>query len=270
MSWERELEVAMAAVREAGAAVMAHYGRGGAVAEKDGHAGPVTAADQEADAILAARLLGAFPDDGWLSEETADTSARLARARVWIVDPLDGTREFVDGLPEFAVSAALVQDGAPVVGAVYNPATDTLIAGAQGLGCLLDGRPAAVSAAGDLSEARVECSRSEMRNGVYEALGGSVRPVALGSVAWKVARVAAGLSDATFTPRPRSEWDLAGGVATLLAAGGRATDGSGAAYVFNRARPLVDGVCCTNGALHAQALAALDGLRRAAPTARSG
>src|ERR671921_752148 len=97
----------------------------------------VTEADLAVDRLLKERLLGARPDHGWLSEETEDDRLRLQRAQAWVVDPIDGTRSFADGVPEFTISVALVEDGAAVIGIVLNPATDELFLAARGQGATL-------------------------------------------------------------------------------------------------------------------------------------
>lgn len=256
MTWDTELEAATAAVREAGEALMRWFRTDFEVRNKGGK-GPVTEADLEADRLLRRRLTSQFPDDGWLSEETRDTPERLMRDRVWIVDPLDGTRDFAAGRKEFSVSVGLSVAGVATVGAVFNPATGELMTGAVGQGVTLNGVAAGPTDVSELGAARVVLSRSEMGRNIYAPLGDGLRPEPVGSVAYKLGLVAVGLADATFTPRPRNEWDLCGGVALLNAGGGRATDGSGAAYAFNQPEPLNQGVCGTNGALHEACLAAL-------------
>jgi myo-inositol-1(or 4)-monophosphatase len=260
--YEQELEVAIAATRRAGAAIEAVRARGTwNASEKEGGAGPVTEADLAANAILIEAIQGAFPEDGILSEETTDDPARLSRRRVWIIDPLDGTREFTLGLPEYCVSVGLSVDGEAVLGVLLNPATGELAAGVVGQGATFDGAPCAATTHAGLSGARFVVSRTEHGKGGFEAWADQVALVPTGSVAWKIALVAAGRAEASFTPKPRSEWDLAGGVAVLVAAGGRATDRHGRPYRFNQPKPLVDGVVCTNGALHDAVLGLLGAAR---------
>ena len=256
MNWSRELDAAVDAARAAGDLLMEWFRTDFEVRDKGGK-GPVTDADLAADRLLREMLTAAFPEDGWLSEETADTPHRLDKDRVWIIDPLDGTKDFAAGRPEFSVSVGLSVRGEAVVGAVFNPATAEFVAGAAGLGATLNGVATSPTSTDDLSAARVVLSRSEMDRDLYAPLADSLTPAPVGSVAYKLALVAAGLADATFTPRPRNEWDLCGGVAVLHAAGGKATNGAGDAYVFNRSDPLNVGVCGTNGPLHAAALDAL-------------
>jgi myo-inositol-1(or 4)-monophosphatase len=202
---------------------------------------PVTEADTAVNDLLQRTL----PRDGegWLSEETADDPSRLACARVWVVDPLDGTREFVDGIPEWCVSVALVEDGHAVAGGICNPATGQTIVGAAGHGVTLDGRPCATRTPRELAGTEILASRSEVRRGEWERFAGApfrVRPT--GSVAYKMALVAAGLADATWTLVPKHEWDVAAGTALVLAAGGRVWLPGGGPPEFNRARPLVPGL----------------------------
>lgn len=249
-TYARELELAKTAARAAGAAVSTIWSQDFTTVEKDGGKGPLTEADLEANRILIEHISAAFPDDAILSEETADTPARLSNARCWIIDPVDGTREFTLKIPEFCVSVGFVVDGEAVVGALFNPATGELIAGEVGVGTTLDGVPAKVSTHDSVKGGRFLVSRSEHGKGWFKEFEGTADMVPMGSVAWKFALVAVGRAEATFTPKPRNEWDLCGGVAAVLAAGGHATNGAGEPYKFNQPDPLNIGVCGTNGAIH--------------------
>jgi len=126
-----ELAVLERALREAGAAVGQVVQTGLKTTYKTGD-DPLTQADLAANQVLQETLLGTFPTDGWLSEETRDDPGRLTQGRVWVVDPIDGTRELVQGIPEYALSVALVVAGAPRLGGVYNPAQDELFLGVPG------------------------------------------------------------------------------------------------------------------------------------------
>ncbi|MEO6193430.1 MAG: 3'(2'),5'-bisphosphate nucleotidase CysQ, partial [Thermoanaerobaculia bacterium] len=197
---------------------------------------PVTEADTTVDTLL--REFLPRNGDGWLSEETRDDHVRLERRRVWVVDPLDGTREFVTGIPEWCVSIGLVVDGEPVAGGICNPVTGETIVGARGLGVTLNGRPARVSARPTLAGARVVASRSEVKRGEWQGYREDlfeIRP--MGSVAYKLGLVAAGLVDATWTLTPKHEWDVAAGVALVLAAGGAIVTGAPEETRFNRPKP---------------------------------
>ncbi len=251
------LEFAVAAAREAGAAVRGFYKDRYTVTDK-GLDNPLTDADLASNRILETLLRDRYPTFGWLSEESVDDPVRVGREWAWIVDPLDGTKEFTLGIPEFVVSIGLCHHGVATLGVLYNPIKDELFAGAVGLGATFNGAPCRVSSHAELLGSRVVCSRTEMKKGMFDQWAGRLLPVPVGSVAYKFGLVAAGQAEATFTPQPRNEWDICGGVAVVTAAGGRCTDGAGEAYRFNRRDPLHHGVCATNGLVHE----AIQGLMR--------
>ncbi len=246
---EQAHKVAVDAAREAGRIVRTYFEDTYTITQK-GVDNPLTDADLASNRVIMERLTGAFPDFGWLSEETADDGSRLNHSHVWIVDPLDGTLEFTKGIPEFVVSIGLVIDGAPALGVLYNPIKEELYSGVVGVGAWFNGAPARVSARQELQGSRVVVSRTEMGKGWFEEYKDLLVPEPVGSVAYKFGLVAAGRAEATFTPRPRHEWDVAGGAAVVLAAGGRFTDGKGEIYRFNQAKPLVTGIAATNGSIH--------------------
>lgn len=209
---------------------------------------PVTQADTELDALLKRVLLR--PGEGWLSEETADDPSRLNCRRVWIVDPLDGTREFVEGIPEWCISIGLAVEGKAVAGGICNPATGQIILGAVGSGVTLNGKPARPTQRKSLTGATILASRSEVKRGQwkrFEDRGFTIVP--MGSVAYKLASVAAGLADATFTLVPKHEWDIAAGVALIQAAGGVAQITDGTNPVFNQPKPLIPGLIASGAEL---------------------
>lgn len=181
--------------------------------------------------------------DGWLSEESTDNLARLEARRVWIVDPLDGTREFTAGIPEWSISIGLIEDGKPVAGGVLNPATQEMFLGAVESGVTLNGRPARTRNCRQIEESLVLASRSEVCRGEWKHLENApFRITAMGSVAYKLARVAAGLADATWTLVPKHEWDVAAGVALVCASGGIVRAKEGGFPLFNRREPLFQGL----------------------------
>ena len=212
---------------------------------------PVTAADLAADRLLRERLTAATPGCGWLSEETVDTPERLGRPCTWVVDPLDGTHEFIAGVDEFAVSVALIDDGIPLLGVVHNPATGEIFAGIVGRGLTYNGETARpLSAREEPHHAQVVVSGTEVRAGMWEPYQDIFHLHPLGSAAYKLARVAAGFGDAYVSLRPKSEWDICAGVALVLAAGGQVTDLSKRGFRFNQAQVEVNGVVAANPTLH--------------------
>jgi myo-inositol-1(or 4)-monophosphatase len=201
---------------------------------------PVTEADRLLDTVLRQHLLR--PGEGWLSEESADDLSRLDREWVWVVDPLDGTREFVAGIPEFCVSIAMVHQEQPVAGGIFNPASNEVFLGALDSGVTYNGQPARASQGKALDGALVLASRSETKRGEWQAFNdGPFKIQPMGSVAYKLARVAAGLADLTFTLCPKHEWDVAGGAA-LVVSGGGFVQTLDSALICNRMHPLIAGM----------------------------
>lgn len=246
----QELQVAIAAARAAGEIVRRWYeGATYTVRDKDNKS-PVTEADIEANQIIYDTLRASFPGDGWLSEETQDSPERLTRKRVWIIDPLDGTREFVHRVPEFVVCIGLVEEGTPVLGVEYNPIREELFAGACGLGVTLNGAPLRVSAHAELSSARVLASRSEDARGEWDEFRADMQIEPTGSVAYKLALIAAGRADATFSLTPKNEWDICAGAALILEAGGRITDRFGQPLRFNQPTTKLPGLIACNAQLY--------------------
>jgi myo-inositol-1(or 4)-monophosphatase len=205
---------------------------------------PVTEADHAVDAAL--KELLHRTGEGWLSEETVDSADRLAHSDVWIVDPLDGTREFVSGVPEWCVSIGFTRDGEAVAGGICNPVTGQSVVGAKGLGVKYNGQPASTSALSSLDGARITASRSEIRRGEWDRFEGEgFKIVPCGSVAYKLGLVACGECEATWTLVPKHEWDVAAGAALVLAAGGNVFTIDGSAVVFNQPKPKLSGMIAT-------------------------
>ena len=223
---------------------------------KAGH-DPVTEADRALDAVLRQNLLR--DGEGWLSEESVDDSTRLDKSRVWVVDPLDGTREFVKGIPEFCVSIGFVEDGIPVAGGIHNPATNETFIGALDSGVLYNGKPATPGARTSLQGAIALASRSEVKRGEWKPFENGLLEIhAMGSVAYKLARVSAGLADITFTLTPKHEWDVAAGAALVLASGGFVTTLESTAFRANHKNPLISGLIAGGPHLRTELLSLLE------------
>ena len=209
---------------------------------------PVTEADILIDAIMKEELLR--EGEGWLSEETADDTSRLECRRAWVVDPLDGTREFVEGIPEWCVSIGLVVDGHPVAGGILAPGPDHLILGAVGHGVTLNGENVSTTTTESPAGALVLASRSEVKRGEWDRFFRTPVSVRnMGSVAYKLGLVGAGMADATWTLVPKHEWDVVGGAALVVAGGGEIRFLDGSTPVFNQPNPKLTGFLATNGHL---------------------
>ncbi|MBB6098542.1 myo-inositol-1(or 4)-monophosphatase [Deinobacterium chartae] len=233
MDYQNERDVARAIALEVGA-LLTHYSENGFEVEEKTPGDPVTIADREASELIVDGLLAAFPEDGILSEELADSARRLRKRRVWIVDPIDGTREYVKGTGDYVVSIGLVVDGQPVLGVIYAPARGDLYEGVVGQGVWKNGETAGFSAR-PLEQAVVSVSDTEHERTLHRYTDFRMSPS--GSIAYKLAKVAAGESDATFTMNPRSEWDIAAGAALVAAAGGVLTTRGGEPIAFNQPQP---------------------------------
>ena len=235
---------------------------------KAGH-DPVTEADRQVDAALRKCLLR--PGEGWLSEESVDDPIRLENRWVWIVDPLDGTREFVDGIPEWCCSIGLVHDGKPFAGGICNPATQETVVGTVESGVLFNGKPARPSSRTQLTGAVVLASRSEVQRGEWDQFQGRGFEVrSTGSVAYKLGCVAAGLADATWTLTPKHEWDVAAGVALIESAGGFTGTLDQSALLFNNRRPKLTGLLAGGAGLKQEIIALTAAAEKPAPRKPQG
>lgn len=239
-----ELTLLLTAIQEAGTAVEALRIKGVTTTTKENNS-PLTEADLLANVMLKTALLEAFPNDGWLSEETVDDKTRLTHQRVWIVDPIDGTKEFIKNIKEYAVSVALVENGTPILAAVFNPATDELFYAIKSQGAWLNGQPITCKAHTS-AELHLLASRTEFAEGRWDNVKRQHHVRITGSIAYKLALVANGTADATFSLTPKSEWDIAAGALLVTEAGGIVTQLNGDAFIFNRQNTRVDGIIATS------------------------
>ncbi|PYE84645.1 3'(2'),5'-bisphosphate nucleotidase CysQ [Pseudoroseicyclus aestuarii] len=226
--------------------------------DKPGAAGPVSEADLASNALLRERLTAARPDYGWLSEESEDDPARLAARRVFVVDPIDGTRAYLAGQADWGVSVAVAEDGVPLAAAVVMPVRGLIYAAARGCGATLNGDAIAVGLEEDLGGSRVLASGLAQNPAQWK---GGVRPAFRrhfrSSLAYRMCLVAEGRFDAMIAVRPSWEWDIAAGALIVAEAGGVVTDRGGAPLRFNGARPLLNGVIAAGAPLHRQLADAL-------------
>lgn len=245
MKLKSEMQVLLNAIQEAGQAVIQARHEGFTSSYKINN-DPLTTADLLSNQILKDRLLNAFPTDGWLSEETTDNLDRLNYKRIWIVDPIDGTREFIKGIPEYAVSVALVENGIPIVSAVYNPAKNELFYAIKDQGAWFNHDPIKCQASSQ-DKLKILASRTEIANGDWQQFLkiNEIKP--MGSIAYKLALIAAGFADSTFSLSPKCEWDIAAGVLLVREAGGLVTDKYKNNFVFNQLNTRVNSIiACTS------------------------
>ncbi|WP_313536209.1 3'(2'),5'-bisphosphate nucleotidase CysQ [Sphingomonas sp.] len=212
---------------------------------------PVCAVDLEVDALLRARLGALLPDTGWLSEETVDNADRLALSRLWVVDPIDGTRDYLRGRPGWAVSIALVEDGQPVIGVLDAPARGEVWTAQVGAGAWRNGVALHAAARADLRGARVPADQLPK---VDRDLVTVPKP---NSIALRIAMVAAGEADLVATLRWGHEWDIAAAVLLAREAGAAVTDALGQPLAFNTPAGEAYGVLATTQGIHAAAVARL-------------
>ncbi|MGA8452394.1 MAG: 3'(2'),5'-bisphosphate nucleotidase CysQ [Candidatus Acidiferrales bacterium] len=211
--------------------------------EKKSGGDPVTDAEREVNQLLFEILVQ--DGEGWLSEESADNEERLKRSRVWLVDPLDGTKEYVRRIPEWCISIALMEDGDLVCGGIYNPQTDEMFYGCRETGVMCKNSSSVSRLDGEkrAGDVLVLASRSEVARGEWKRFQNrDFRLQPMGSVAYKLALVAAEKADATWTLTPKNEWDVAAGVALLLAARGHVRTSEGFTPSFNNRNTLLPGL----------------------------
>ncbi len=263
-----DLSLLVEASAAAAAAALAVFDAGGVRRWDKSPGNPVSTADLAADAQLKAALLGGRPDYGWLSEETVDDAARLACRRVWVVDPIDGTRDFIRGRSGWAVSAALVEDGVPVLACLAAPARGQLFVAAAGGGATLDGKPLAVSGRAELAGVRLTIDPPSLTAPLWPEPWDAVAVEKPNSLALRMAHVAAGVADGFIEGRTVHEWDVAAAALIVAEAGGRVSDRHGRPLAFNKPDPAVVGLVAATPAIHAELARRLDGGVRAFEAAR--
>lgn len=240
---ETDLRLLLDAGEKAGQIASSFFKRDPKIWDKDDNAGPVTEADLAVNTHLETVLKSARPDYGWLSEETEDAVARLSTKRQFVIDPIDGTRAFIDGSRDWAISMAIVEDARPIVGVVVMPEREVVYAAALGQGATRNGAPMTVTDQRDLKSATVLTNKVTMKpenwaNGEAPPIKRTFRS----SLAYRLCLVAEARFDAMMTLRPTWEWDIAAGALIVIEAGGQVVDRKGKQLKFNNKTPQVDGV----------------------------
>lgn len=245
-----DLPLLIDAVRIAGRVATSYTGPAAQCWDKPDGAGPVTEADLAVNDVLLSTLRTARPGYGWLSEETDDDDTRLSHDTVFIIDPIDGTRSFVEGGKTWAISIAVAHQGQVTAAAVLLPMRNMLYAASLGGGATLNGtslraRNSALSPATTVLAARPNLDAAHWK-GKPPEIDLHYRP----SLAYRLSLVGAGQFDAMLTLRPSWEWDIAAGALIITEADGTITDRTGAPLRFNNAHPTLNGVVAGGHVLH--------------------
>jgi len=259
----------IAAVREAGAIALKAFRTDVKAWEKQGGT-PVSAADIAVNEHLHHRLGAARPDYGWLSEETEDDPVRLAKRRVWVVDPIDGTKAFLAGTPHFCQAVALVEDGRPVLAALFNPAADAFYEAAEGQGARLNGCPIRVSDRRELEGCRIAAFEPMFRHPAWRDQWPPMNVIQRDSVAYRFALVASGDVDAALGLNSKNDWDLAAADLIVREAGGRVTSHDGRPLIYNTERPTHRSFIAAGPAMHDVLFARVGQIKLRTPQPQAG
>ena len=247
---DADLDQLLTAVREAGALGLSYFGTAPRTEIKpDGTS--VSEADYAVDAFLKERLAGAGRRYGWLSEETEDDLIRLEQSRIWVVDPIDGTRAFLKNKPEWTVSAALVENGHSLLAAVYNPATEEFFHAVRGGGAYLNDKPISVNNPVELEGCCLAASAASFRSERWERPWPPLETIWVNSIAYRLALVASGACDGTVSLSTKSDWDIAAAHLLVHEAGGIVTTHDASPLVYNLEAPRHTSVISAGPALHA-------------------
>lgn len=221
-----------ASVRDAGALALSMFKSPIKTWTKAGSS-PVCEADIAVDRLLRERLAGEAEAFGWLSEESVDDPARLEARYVWVVDPIDGTRAYLAGSPDWTISAALVENGRPIAACLYAPVSNEFFTAAAGKGATCNGAAIAVTAGAALADARIAGPKSLLERFAVVAPPFTVMP-RVRSLALRLARVAQGAIDVAIAGVDSHDWDLAAADLLVHEAGGTLTSAGGGAVIYNR------------------------------------
>lgn len=252
-----DLPLLIDAAKEAGRIASSYSGKDAKRWDKADGAGPVTEADLAVNQMLEARLPAARPDYGWLSEETEDNSDRLRARRLFIVDPIDGTRSFAEGSDTWAHALAVVEDGVATAAVIYLPKRDLLYSAAAGQGAFLNGKPLTPKTAPLSDQSEILAAKPALADQHWSNGAPAMKRVYRPSLAYRMGLVAQGRFDGMLTLRPSWEWDIAAGDLILREAGAVCTDRQGQPLRFNNREPQVRGVVAAGPSVHTSLVQAL-------------
>ncbi len=248
-----DLELLKESVRAAARIAMSFHRKAPAHKQKpDGTI--VTEADLAVDAYLKSTITTARPDDGWLSEETPDTTERLGKRRLWIVDPIDGTRDFQAGGVDWAIGAALAFEGRPVVSVLYRPADDVFFHAVEDGGAFCNGKPLLIDSA---AARRHVITHNKYKSGI-EAAGFSTERTSKLPLLLRFSAIAEGKLAGAISSGPKNDWDIAAGHLILKEAGGILTTEKGGPVIYNRPEPWQPGVVAAQAQWHRAIMRAME------------
>jgi myo-inositol-1(or 4)-monophosphatase len=245
-----DLELLVDAAREAGEIALRHREQGLKIWSK-AEGSPVTSADLAANAHLAARLRGARPDYGWLSEEDEDGPERLSHRRIFVVDPIDGTAAFMKSKPWWSIAVAVVEDGLPIAAVVHAPAISETFAAALGEGAQMNGEPIRASDVTRLEDADLLADARLLDRPIWPEPWPAMKLSKRDSIALRMALVGAGAFDAALAVSPKWDWDVCAGALIAQEGGAKVSDHHGRPYRFNRPTPRQASLLCSAPGLHA-------------------
>ena len=246
-------DLLVAAVREAGAIAREGFASVSKSWEKS-KGNPVTETDLAVDRFLKERLGAARPEYGWLSEESTDTSERLGKQRLFIVDPIDGTLSFIKRTPEFTICACVVENGEPKAAAIFNPITDEMFEAVRGEGARLNGELIHVTGRDVLEGCKMLVARDVIEHSAWPRPWPKMEIGKRASIAYRMTLVANGTYDAMMALSSKWEWDTAAGTLIIEEAGGIVSAHTGAALAYNQPTPTHRSIVCAGPALHAAIL----------------
>jgi myo-inositol-1(or 4)-monophosphatase len=249
MTYAADLALALDAAKQAGALAMRYFGAPMDVRDKSPN-NPVSEADLALDALLTTLLRTARPDYGWLSEETVDDQSRLHAQKVWVVDPIDGTRAFVKAKPHFTVCIGLLDQGKPVVGVVFNPATGEMFEASLGGGARLNGISMVPSETDTLENCAMLGDPAMYRHPAWPIPWPEMDVVSRNSIAYRMCLVGAGHYDGAIALSAKSDWDVAAADIIVSEAGGLATTHEGVRFAYDHVIPLQKSLVVAGKTLH--------------------
>ena len=249
MDYRADLQLAMDAAKQAGALAMRYFGAPMDIRDKS-PGNPVSEADLAVDALLTKLLREARPDYGWLSEETADDNSRMQAQKVWVVDPIDGTRAFIKAKPHFTICIGLLDQSQPVVGVVFNPATGEMFEAFHGGGARLNGVTITPSLTDKLEDCAMLGDASMFKHPAWPIPWPHMDVVSRNSIAYRMCLIAAGHYDGAIALSAKNDWDIAAAAVIVAEAGACATTHEGEAFRYDHVIPVQKSLVVAGKALH--------------------